>query len=52
MIKKQSDLIRRKYEKLNYEDTLIQKNSYETEKSRRPYEECYLGKGLSTFSYH
>ena len=31
-IKRESDSIRRKYEKLNYEDTLIQKYSYDAKK--------------------
>lgn len=36
----ESDLIRRKYEKLTYEETLMDKSS--NNGYRRPYEECYL----------
>lgn len=39
-IKMESDLIRRKYEKLTYEETLMDKSS--NNGYRRPYEECYL----------
>ena len=40
-LKKENDLIRQKYEKLNYHESLIERASYEN-RTRRPYEECYL----------
>ena len=37
-------MIRRKYEKLNYEETLMKK--FAADEYKRPYEECYVANGL------
>ena len=44
MMQKENDLIRHKYEKLNYHQSLVDTHSmFENAKTRRrPYEECYL----------
>ena len=48
MMQKENDLIRRKYEKLNYHSNLIKSHqnmfadSHGKTQMRRPYEECYL----------
>ena len=44
MMQKENDLIRHKYEKLNYHQSLVDTHSmFENGKTRRrPYEECYL----------
>lgn len=41
VIKKENDSIRRKYEKLNYHQDLVERALVDS-KARRPYEECYL----------
>jgi hypothetical protein len=44
LMRKENDSMRRKYEKLNFEDDLFKKSKYQNDErmSRRRYEECYL----------